>query len=98
MSSVVELGNLKIDALAFKVFLNQNVIDLTLIEMRMLSVLLRSFPLAVTKKVMLKNIWGFEADIKAGTINTHLTNLRNKIEGWNYSIKVKEENIFIQQN
>lgn len=96
MSTILELGNLKIDAQTFKVFLNNTLIDLTLIEMRMLSVLLRAFPESISKKQILKQIWGDDA-VKSGTINTHLTNLRSKIGGWSHTIKVKEELITVQK-
>jgi DNA-binding winged helix-turn-helix (wHTH) protein len=76
---------------------NETLVDLTLIEMRMLSVMLRNFPEAISKKNILKQIWGDEA-VKSGTINTHLTNLRSKVEGWTHLIKVKEELISIQKN
>ena len=97
MSTNISLGNLRIDAQTFKVFVNEKLVDLTLIEMRMLSVLLRNFPEAISKKNVLKQIWGDEA-VKSGTINTHLTNLRSKVDGWTHAIKVKEELISIQKN
>jgi DNA-binding response OmpR family regulator len=70
-------------------------IDLTLLEMRLLGILLRSFPQAITRAEVIRKIWGDEI-VKPGTINTHIANLRPKIEKWNHKIKIREDNILIQ--
>jgi DNA-binding response OmpR family regulator len=96
MGSIIELGNLKIDSQTFKVFINNQLIDLTLIEMRILSLLLRTFPEAASKKHILKQIWGDDG-VKQGTMSTHLTNLRSKVGDWTHTIKLKEDFISIQK-
>ncbi|HXH29731.1 MAG TPA: response regulator transcription factor [Bacteriovoracaceae bacterium] len=93
-STKLELGNLRIDVEAFLVTINLKPIDFTLLEMRILSNLLRSYPKPLTRAQLIFRVWENET-VKPGTINTHLTNLRPKIEAWDYIIKVREDNILI---
>lgn len=94
-STVLELGNLRIDVQSLKTTLNNSAVDLTLLEMRLLGILLRAFPQAITRTEVIRKIWGDEV-VKPGTINTHIANLRPKIEKWNHGIKIREDNILIQ--
>lgn len=94
-STVLELGNLRIDVQSLKTTIDDKTIDLTLLEMRLLGILLRSFPQTITRTEVIRKIWGDEV-VKPGTINTHVANLRPKIEKWNHGIKIREDNILIQ--
>lgn len=94
-STRLELGNLKIDVDALKVTLKNKPVELTLIELRILSVLLRAFPNGLTRSDVIKKIWVNDV-VKPGTINTHIANLRPKIADWDHIIKIKEENISVQ--
>lgn len=93
-STNLEVGNLILDMKAMKATINEKFVDLTLLELRMLSHLLRVFPENISRKDLIQRVWGNES-VKPGTINTHLTNLKPKIEEWDYFIKVREENILI---
>lgn len=95
MSTVLELGNLRIDVKRLKITIQGQVIDLTLLEMRLLGILLRAFPQVISRSEVILKIWGSEP-VKPGTINTHITNLRPKIENWDHMIKIREDNIIIQ--
>lgn len=94
-STVLELGNLRIDVQSLKTTINKEPVDLTLLEMRLLGILLRSFPQAISRTEVIRKIWGDEP-VKPGTINTHIANLRPKIEKWNHGIKIREDLILIQ--
>lgn len=94
-STVLELGNLRIDVQSLRTSINNEGVDLTLLEMRLLGILLRAFPQAITRTEVIKKIWGDEP-VKPGTINTHIANLRPKIEKWNHGIKIREDNILVQ--
>lgn len=89
------LGNLMMDIEALKVYVDQKMIDLTLLEMRILGTILRSYPEALTRSALIKKIWG-EENIKPGTINTHITNLKPKINAWNHTIRFKEERVLLE--
>jgi DNA-binding response OmpR family regulator len=95
-STILELGNLRIDKAALRSTINGVLVDLTLLEMKMLGHLLRAYPEMITRTEMIKKIWGDET-VKPGTINTHLTNLRPKIQNWDYTIKTREDNVFVQE-
>lgn len=96
MSTKLELGNLSINVEALKITINGEQADITLLEMRILSNLLRAYPMALTRNDLILKIWGNEV-IKPGTINTHITNLRPKIEPWDHILKIRDENLLIQK-
>lgn len=91
----LEVGNLMIDLETFKVSLDDENIDLTLLEMRILGVLFRSFPTKVSRTELIEKIWG-NAPVKQGTVDTHITTMRPKLKNWDHTIKVREDNILIQ--
>ena len=95
MSTKLEVGNLKMDIEALKATINDRNIDLTLLELRMLSNILRAYPGSLTRQELISRVWGNQP-VKPGTINTHLTNLKPKIEGWNFQIKVRDDSILVQ--
>ena len=96
MSTMLELGNLLIDVKSMKATVNGQLADLTLLELRILSNILRSYPESLTRSELIFKVWGNDT-VKPGTINTHLTNLKPKIEKWDHVIKVREENILVQK-
>ena len=96
MSTKLELGNLMMDVGTMKATVASQNVDLTLLELRLLSNILRSYPDPLTRTDLIARVWGNDS-VKPGTINTHLTNLKPKIENWNHQIKVREENILVQK-
>ncbi len=94
-SSILELGNLRFDVQSLKATIDSEAVDLTLLEMRMMGILLRAFPQTISRGEVIQKIWG-EEQVKPGTINTHIANLRPKIEKWNHGIKIREDLILIQ--
>lgn len=97
MSTKLELGNLQMDVETLKATIKNNNIDLTLLELRMLSSILRAYPQNISRQELILKVWGTNS-VKPGTVNTHLTNLKPKLVGWNFQIKVREDNIVIQPN
>lgn len=93
-STKLELGNLEVDVQTMKAAVGGKNVDLTLLEFRMLSHILRTFPDTLTRQDLIMKVWGNET-VKPGTINTHLTNLKPKIEAWDYQIKVREDNLLV---
>jgi two-component system, OmpR family, response regulator VicR len=89
---VLELGNLQLDARNFVTYVDGKPVDLTLVEMRILSMLLRSIPDPVKKDEMLEKIWGSTLD---GKMYVHLSNLGNKLSGWEFQISVKNESVLL---
>lgn len=95
MSTKLELGNLQVDVETMKATIKNQNIDLTLLELRMLSSILRGYPQNVSRQDLILKVWGTNS-VKPGTVNTHLTNLKPKLVGWNFQIKVREDNILVQ--
>lgn len=93
-STKLELGNLEVDVQTMKAAVAGKNVDLTLLEFRMLSHILRTYPETLTRQDLIMKVWGNDS-VKPGTINTHLTNLKPKIEGWDFQIKVREDNLLI---
>jgi DNA-binding response OmpR family regulator len=88
------LGNLLLDMESLELIIGHEIQNTTMLEMRILGVLLRTFPAILTRTAMIKKIWG-EESVKPGTVNTHLTNLKPKIEKWDHQIKIKDDQILI---
>ncbi len=95
-STSLELGNLDLDATTMRASLSGTSVDLTLLELRLLSHIVRAFPRNLSRQELIEKIWGLDP-VKPGTINTHLTNLKSKLEAWDYIIKVREENLLLIQ-
>ncbi len=95
-SASLELGNLEIDATTMRALIAGMPIDLTLLELRLLSHVVRAFPRSLGRQELIEKIWGRDT-VKPGTINTHLTNLKPKLEAWDYLIRVREDNILVIQ-
>lgn len=89
-----KMGNLELNFESMMLKLDEKRIDLTLNEIRILGQILRALPRSLTRNQLIKKVWG-EREIKVGTINTHLSNLKNKISEWDYGIKVRDENILV---
>jgi DNA-binding response OmpR family regulator len=96
VSTKFELGNLTLDVEEMKATIDGKNADLTLLEFRMLNNILRVYPETLTRTELIERIWGDKA-VKPGTINTHFTNLKPKIETWDHQIRVRDENILVQK-
>jgi DNA-binding response OmpR family regulator len=92
-ASVLEVGNLRIDTTSHVVQIAGRVIDLTMVEMRLLGLILRTFPSEISKREIMAKIW--ENDPKDGKLSVHLSNLGNKLWGWNHQIRVKGDAISV---
>lgn len=93
-STKLEMGNLTMDVESMKASVDGKNIDLTILEFRMLSHILRKFPDTLSRQELIIKVWGNDT-VRPGTVNTHLTNLKPKLEDWDFQIKVREENLLI---
>lgn len=96
ISTNLELGNLQLDIKTMKATIDFKNVDLTLLELRLLSHIIRAYPQSPSRQELIRSVWGNDS-VKPGTINTHLTNLKPKIEAWDHMIKVREDNIIVQK-
>lgn len=91
-----ELGTLKVDMEMMRATLNDKQVEITLFELRVLNSILRPYPESITRAELVMKVWGNDS-VKLGTINTHLSNLKNKLRHWDYEIKIRDENILIKK-
>ena len=80
------LGNVKLKTSELKVFHKEELLDLTLTEMKIMKFLMREYPKLSTREKINQEIWPGQNVIPT-TLNTHLSNLRNKLTNWEYEIQ-----------
>jgi DNA-binding response OmpR family regulator len=80
LQSDIEIRGLKIDMALRQVYVNGEIVDLTVKEYDIL-VLLCSTPNKVfTKEEIFSRVWGYEVDLDTSTLTVHIRKLREKIE------------------
>lgn len=94
-SAIHKLGSLQLDQHAIEVKLHKKDITLTLIEFKLLSRLLQSFPKKILKTDLINYVWGNQTT-HSNNLNSHIYNLRLKLEGWEYEIRFhKNEGLWL---
>ncbi|MDD0852479.1 response regulator transcription factor [Halobacteriovorax sp. GB3] len=81
----MSVGNIKIDKKAMQVFLDGNRLSLTGTEFKILLGLSTNKGKLVPREELSKIVWG-DTEVAVGTMNTHITNLRSKLDGFNHKI------------
>ena len=79
-SSLLELGDLKLDLLSRKVEREGQVIDLQPREYKLLEFLLRRPNQVVTRTMLLEGVWEYHFDPQTNVIDVHISRLRAKID------------------
>lgn len=89
--NIFNLGSVKLNLSELKVYLNSKCVDVTLIELKILKVLIKSYPALITREELCKEVWP-DQFVQSSTLNTHLSNLRGKFKDWEFemsSVKMK---------
>lgn len=94
MSTVHKLGSLALDHHSIEVTLHSKPIVLTLIEFKILSKLLKSFPQRTSKEELMEHVWG-RSSTHSNNLNSHLYNLRIKLTDWEYEISLHKTTGFL---
>lgn len=79
-SDIVEFGLLRIDRGAHRVWVENQEIELTALEFRLLVTLYDRKNRVQTRTALLDEVWGIQADITTRTVDTHVKRLREKLE------------------
>lgn len=74
----LELGSLKLNTETLEAFHHAQNLNLTPIEFKILTALIKNFPEKISRETMMKKAWN-QDNVLDRTVNTHLTNLRNKL-------------------
>jgi DNA-binding response OmpR family regulator len=80
------LGNVKVNTSELKAYYANEKMELTLTEMRIMKFLMREFPKLSTREEINQEVWP-DQKVLPTTLNTHLSNLRNKFPEWEYEIQ-----------
>lgn len=78
---LVVFGRLKMDRAAHRVWVDQEEIELTALEFKLLSTLFERRNRVQSRSELLDVVWGIQADVTTRTVDTHVKRLREKIKG-----------------
>jgi two-component system phosphate regulon response regulator PhoB len=74
-----EQDGLRVEFDTFQVFVDDNEVELTSTEFHLLAALIRSGGRVLTREQLLDQVWGYEFDGYARTVDTHMHRLRHKL-------------------
>jgi two-component system OmpR family response regulator len=77
---MLAVGDLKMDLLSRKVTRGERPIQLQPREFKLLEFLMRHAGHVVTRTMLLENVWDYHFDPQTNVIDTHISNLRHKID------------------
>jgi two-component system OmpR family response regulator len=77
---VLIVDDLKLDLLSRKVTRGDRAIQLQPREFKLLELLMRHAGQVVTRTMLLENVWNYHFDPQTNVIDTHISNLRHKID------------------
>jgi len=77
---VLVVGDLRMDLLSRKVTRRDEAIQLQPREFKLLELLMRHAGQVVTRTMILENVWNYHFDPQTNVIDTHISNLRHKID------------------
>lgn len=89
--TIFQLSSLKVDLAELKVTLMNKVVDVTLTELKILKLLIKNHPEITPREEICSCVWPGQI-VQSTTLNTHLTNIRAKTQGWDFelaSVKLK---------
>ncbi len=76
---LVRFGRLKVDKGAYRVWVDEEEVQLTALEFRLLTTLLERKGRVQTRDRLLSDVWGVQAAVTTRTVDTHVKRLRQKL-------------------
>jgi two-component system phosphate regulon response regulator PhoB len=77
--ALTQFGRLKYDRDAHRVWVDEDEVELTALEFKLLVTLHERKNRVQTRNALLNDVWGIEADITTRTVDTHVKRLREKL-------------------
>jgi two-component system phosphate regulon response regulator PhoB len=74
-----EFGKLRVDREAHRVWVDDQEVELTALEFKLLVTLLSRRNRVQSRSSLLSDVWGIEADVETRTVDTHVKRLREKL-------------------
>ena len=78
-NSVLELGAVKVDKAARRVFVDGTEVDFTATEFDLLAHLMARPGRVITREQLLSDVWGYAAYVSHRTVDTHIAQVRAKL-------------------
>jgi two-component system, OmpR family, phosphate regulon response regulator PhoB len=78
-AATIHFGQLRIDPEAYRVWAQEEEVQLTAMEFRLLLTLYERRNRVQTRAVLLEDVWGLQADTETRTVDTHVKRLREKL-------------------
>jgi two-component system, OmpR family, phosphate regulon response regulator PhoB len=75
----LDFGRLRVDTTAHRCWVTGEEVQLTALEFKLLTTLMKRRGRVQTREVLLTDVWGFSADVTTRTVDTHVKRLRQKI-------------------
>ena len=79
LGAMIDLGRLRIDRAAYRVWVDGREVELTLLELNLLLALYEGRHRVQTRAALLDEVWGIDAIITTRTVDTHIKRLRDKL-------------------
>jgi len=76
-----QFGELKIDVDSHEVFVNDDQVNLTALEFKLLRQLVDRRGRVQSRDQLLSDVWGYSSDVTTRTVDTHIKRLREKLGG-----------------
>ena len=76
-----QFGELKIDVDSHEVFVNDEHVNLTALEFKLLRQLVDRRGRVQSRDQLLSDVWGYSSDVTTRTVDTHIKRLREKLGG-----------------
>ncbi len=76
---VLDVGRIRMDVAAHKVWIDQQPVYLTALEFKLLQTFVERQGRVQTRDHLLSDVWGIDADITTRTVDTHVKRLRDKL-------------------
>ena len=80
MQNVLTLDDLTLDTTRYEVKRGRRTVNLTKKEFALLEYLLRNKGQVISRPALIEHVWDIHADLFSNTLETHILNLRKKIE------------------
>lgn len=81
ISSIIEIGNLRIDLARHEVTIDGKLVNLRTKEFALLSTLSQNLEIVLSREKLLDMVWGFDYYGETRTVDVHINHLRDKIAG-----------------
>ena len=78
--SYIEFEKIKLNLKTYSVEIDDEIVDLTLKEFKILKSLIQNYPQVVTREKLLDSIWGYDYFGDTRIVDAHIKNIRKKIK------------------